>query len=127
MEFVFTIFYSKTLFLKEVSKTLNSTTFHFPGKLSPKPKQNHQLFFRCLTSFSLVSINSFSARKTFMAMLARFSKPRNYIYLCRITRNFTSVSAPLLNKPFKTPFQGMLFSLSLFSFSFSLFFLFLIG
>ncbi|KAL5831095.1 hypothetical protein ACOSQ4_016449 [Xanthoceras sorbifolium] len=58
---------------------------------------------RCLTSFSLVSFHQFSATNNSMATVALFShisKPQNYIRSL-----FTSVSAPLYRKPFKTPFQ----------------------
>lgn len=61
---------------------------------------------RRLASFSLASISGASSRKTSMAMLALFSKSQNYTSLCRITRSFEFVSAPLYRIPLKSPFQG---------------------
>lgn len=60
---------------------------------------------RRLASFSLASISGVSSRKTSMAMLALFSKSQNYTSLCRISRSFEFVSAPLYRIPLKSPFQ----------------------
>lgn len=65
---------------------------------------------RRLASFSLASISGVSSRKTSMAMLALFSKSQNYTSLCRITRSFEFVSAPLYRIPLKSPFQVRLIS-----------------